>query len=274
MNQKKELLLKSLSKSIERLVEKREYVPVSFSGGIDSYIVAALVKKYSNPILYTIGNERSKDLFYSKIASESLECPLEIIILSDEDIIKGIQETIEIIRSDNSLDVLIGSTFYLIAKRIKQDNFDICISGQGADELFFGYDKYRRALAKGENPTDLRNRDVAELGDILSKREYKIFGSFDIRFLSPFLDDEVKKIGIQIEREYNLKSSDDDLRKHNLREIALELGGPPEIINRKKKALQYGSGILEDVRRISKEKGLAPSLNAYLESIKKGIEYK
>jgi asparagine synthase (glutamine-hydrolysing) len=83
------------------------------------------------------------------------------------------------------------------------------------------------------------------------------------------LNQEVKKIGMQIEREYNLKSSDDDLRKHILREIALELEAPPEIINRKKKALQYGSGILEDVRRISKEKGLAPSLNAYLESTKK-----
>ena len=136
---------------------------------------------------------------------------------------------------------------------------------------FFGYDKYRRALAKGENPIDLRNTDVAELGDILSKREYKIFDSFGIKFMSPFLDEEVKKIGMQIEREYNLKNSDDDLRKHILREIAQDLGAPPEIINRKKKALQYGSGILDDVRRISKENGLAPSLNAYLESIKKGI---
>lgn len=269
MIQKKELLLNSLSKSISGLVEKREYVPVSFSGGIDSFIVAALVKKYSNPILYTIGNESSKDLFYSKIASKSLECPIEIINLSDKDIINGIEKTIEVIETDNSLDVLIGSTFYLIAKRINQDDFDICLSGQGADELFFGYDKYRRALAKGGDPTELRNKDVMDLGDILAKREYKIFGSFGIKFMSPFLDDEVKKIGMEIEREYNLKNSDDDLRKHTLREIALELGAPLEIINRKKKALQYGSGILDDIRRISKEQGLASSLNAYLESIKK-----
>ncbi|MEN6379164.1 MAG: asparagine synthase C-terminal domain-containing protein [Methanofastidiosum sp.] len=269
--QLKELLLNSLSKSVSELAEKKEYVPVSFSGGVDSFIVSALVNKYSNPILYTIGNENSKDLYYSKIASKSLDCPLEIIELSDEEIIKGIERTIELIGADNSLDALIGSTFFLIAKRIDQDNFDICLSGQGADELFFGYDKYRRALAKGENPIDLRNKDVVELGKILSKREYKIFDSFGIKFMSPFLDEEVKKIGMQIEREYNLKNSDDDLRKHILREIAQDLGAPPEIINRKKKALQYGSGILDDVRRISKENGFAPSLNAYLESIKKGI---
>lgn len=267
--QQKELLLKSLSKSISELVKKREYVPVSFSGGIDSYITAALVKKYSNPILYTIGNDDSKDLLYSKIASKSLECPLEIINLSDKDIINGIEKTIQIIGADNSLDVLIGATFYLIAKRINQNSFDICLSGQGADELFFGYDKYRRALARGEDPIDLRDKDVADLEVILSKREYKIFDSFEIKFKSPFLDDEVKKIGMQIEREYNLKDSNDDLRKHVLREIALELEAPPEIINRKKKALQYGSGILEDIRRISKEQGLAPSLNAYIESTKK-----
>jgi len=267
----KELLLKSLSKSIARLVEDKDYVPVSFSGGIDSYITAALVKKHSTPILYTIGNESSKDLFYSKVASESLESEIRIINYSDKDLVESIKKTIEIIGASNSLDVLIGSTFYLIAKRIKQDDFDICLSGQGADELFFGYDKYRRALAKGEDPIDLRNKDVSELEVILSKREYKIFGSFEIKFMSPFLDKEVKKIGMQIEREYNLKNSDDDLRKHTLREITLELGAPLEIINRKKKALQYGSGILDDVRRISKEKGLAPSLNVYLESVKKGI---
>ena len=269
--QLKELLLKFLSKSVSELVGKKEYVPVSFSGGVDSFITAALVKKYSNPILYTIGNENSKDLFYSRLASESLESEIRIINLSDEEIVKGIEKTIEIIGAGNSLDVLIGSTFYLIAKRINQDNFDICLSGQGADELFFGYDKYRRALAKGENPIDLRNKDVAELEDILSKREYKIFDRFGIKFMSPFLDEEVKKIGMQIKREYNLKNSDDDLRKYILREIAQDLGAPPEIINRKKKALQYGSGILDDVRKISKEKGLAPSLNAYLESIKKSI---
>ncbi|MCC7572427.1 MAG: asparagine synthase C-terminal domain-containing protein [Candidatus Methanofastidiosum sp.] len=267
--QQKELLLKSLSKSVSDLMGKREKVPVSFSGGVDSYITAALVKKYSTPILYTIGNDSSKDLYYSRLASESLGSEIKIINLSDKEIVKGIEKTIEIIGVENSLDVLIGSTFYLIAKRIKQDNFDICLSGQGADELFFGYDKYRRALAKGDSPTELRNKDIMELEGILSKREYEIFGSFGIKFMSPFLDEEVKKIGMQIEREYNLKSSDDDLRKHVLREIALDLGAPLEIINRKKKALQYGSGILDDIRRISREKGLASSLNAYLESIKK-----
>ncbi|NYT03558.1 MAG: asparagine synthase, partial [Candidatus Methanofastidiosa archaeon] len=230
---------------------------------------AALVKNYSNPILYTIGNKDSKDIFYSKIASESLGCPLKIIELSDQDIVNGIEETIDIIGIDNSLDILIGTTFYLIAKRINQDNFDICLSGQGADELFFGYDKYRRALTKDENPTDLRNTDVMELENILKKREYKIFGSFGINFLSPFLDEKVRRIGLEMESKYNLKGASDNLRKHVLREIAHNLGAPLEIVNRKKKALQYGSGILDDVRKISKEKGLASSLNAYLEYIKK-----
>lgn len=267
--QLKEELFKALSKSALDLVGKRKEVPISFSGGVDSYITAALVKNYSNPILYTIGNAESKDIDYSKIASESLECSLEIISLSDEDIVKGIEGTIGIIGRENSLDILIGTTFYLIAKRINQDRFNICLSGQGADELFFGYDKYRRAMAKGEDPDGLRNKDVMGLGEILNKREYKIFGNFGIKFLSPFLDENVRKIGLQIERHYNLKNSSDNLRKHLLREIAHDLGAPPEIVNRKKKALQYGSGILDDVRRISREKGLAYSLNAYLESIKK-----
>ena len=67
--QLKEELFKALSKSALDLVGKRKEVPISFSGGVDSYITAALVKNYSNPILYTIGNAESKDIDYSKIAS-------------------------------------------------------------------------------------------------------------------------------------------------------------------------------------------------------------
>ncbi|KYC52161.1 MAG: asparagine synthetase B [Candidatus Methanofastidiosum methylothiophilum] len=262
-------LIESLSESVSNLIDTRETVPVSFSGGVDSYITAALVKNYSTPILYTIGNDDSKDLFYSKVASESLESELRIINYSDKDMVEGIKKTIEIIGAENRLDVLIGSTFYLIAKRIYQDDFDICLSGQGADELFFGYDKYRRALLDKKNPFELRNKDVEELSEILNRREYKIFGHFGINFLSPFLDEKVRKISNEIDICENLKGPDDNLRKHVLRDIASSLGAPDEIINRRKKALQYGSGTLEEIRKISKDKGIAPSLNAYLESIKK-----
>ncbi len=267
--QNKDLLLDSLSKSVSDFVEDRKFIPVSFSGGIDSYITAALVKKYSTPILYTVGNDHSKDIFYSTIASKALESSLKIINLSDNDIIEGIEKTIEIIGSKNGFDVLIGSTFYIVAKKINRDGFDICIAGQGADELFFGYDKYRRALEKGEDPNLLRKKDINELEEIISNRECKIFESLGIKFKSPFLDKKVKKIATEIDRILNLKDSNDYIRKHVLREIAFDLGAPIEIVNRKKKALQYGSGILEDIRRIAKERGLSPSLNAYLESIKK-----
>jgi len=268
-NDRNEKLTNALSKSVYNLIGARKKIPISFSGGIDSYITAALAKKYSNPILYTIGNLTAKDILYSKIASKSLGCPLEIINLTDGNIENGIRNTIKLIGQKNSLDVLIATSFYLIAERISKDDFDVCLSGQGADELFFGYDKYRRALADGNNPNDLRNKDLIELEDLFLNREYKIFENFNLKLLSPFFDEEVKKIGIQIEREHNLRDANDDLRKHTLREIARDLGAPPEIIARKKKAFQYGSGILQNIRKISKEKNLPSSLNAYLEYIKK-----
>lgn len=262
-------LLESLSQSVSGLVDRNKEVPISFSGGVDSYVVAALAKKYSSPILYTIGNSDSLDVLYSEIASETLGAPLKLIEYDEAEVINGINETIKIINSDNSLDALIGVTFYLIAKKINHDGFGICLSGQGADELFYGYDKYRRALTEGKDPTILRNKDVLELDNILEKREYKIFKSFNIEFLSPFLDERVKKIGMKMDITENIKGHEDSLRKHMLREIALELGAPKEIVSRRKKAMQYGSGMLDKIREISKKQGLAPSLNAYLESLKK-----
>lgn len=262
-------LTESLSESVFKLINNREVVAISFSGGVDSFIVAALAKKYAKPILFTIGNKNSKDLIYAKIASNSLGIPLTLIDYSRNDVISGIEETIKIIGQNNNLDILIGVTFYLIAKRMKDDGFDFCLSGQGADELFFGYDKYRRALLDKKNPYELRNKDVDELAEILNRREYKIFRYFDINFHSPFLDEKVKEISNKIDITENLKGYEDTLRKHVLRDIASSLGAPEEIIFRRKKALQYGSGMLEEIRNISKEKGMESSLNLYLESIKK-----
>ncbi|HNZ87162.1 MAG TPA: asparagine synthase-related protein [Methanofastidiosum sp.] len=262
------ILFESLAKSVSESIENNKETAISFSGGVDSFIVAALAKEYSNPTLYTIGGKNSLDVLYSKIASETLGVPLKIIDLDEQNIIEGINKTKEIIDPSNNFDVLIGVTFFLIAKKIHDDGFHICLSGQGADELFYGYDKYRRALIEGKDPTVLRNKDVQELNEILENREFKIFRHFNIDFFSPFLDEKVKKIGMEININENLKGEEDIVRKHTLREIALKLGAPKEIANRRKKAMQYGSGILEEIRRISKKKGFAPSLNAYLDSIK------
>jgi asparagine synthase (glutamine-hydrolysing) len=50
-------------------------------------------------------------------------------------------------------------------------------------------------------------------------------------------------MAMNIPMEYKISGENDRLRKCILREVAAEVGVPPEIVKRPKKAAQYGSGI-------------------------------
>ena len=65
----------------------------------------------------------------------------------------------------------------------------------------------------------------------------------------PYLDKDVINIALKMPYNYLLKSSDDNIRKHILRDVALKIGVPPEIALRPKKAAQYATGIDKIIRK-------------------------
>jgi asparagine synthase (glutamine-hydrolysing) len=59
----------------------------------------------------------------------------------------------------------------------------------------------------------------------------------------PYLDLQIINIAMNTPMKYKINDVNDRLRKCILREVAMDLGVPQEIVERPKKAAQYGSGI-------------------------------
>ncbi len=119
-------------------------VPVGtyLSGGLDSTIITRLAKKYINKLhTWTVGFENENEFEYSDIASNQFNTIHEKVIVSEIDFIETTRELI--LKRKEPLSVPNEVLLYLMTKEVKKKN-TVVLSGEGADELFYGYDRIFR----------------------------------------------------------------------------------------------------------------------------------
>jgi asparagine synthase (glutamine-hydrolysing) len=120
-------------------VEYRKVADVSIgsylSGGLDSTIIAALTKELHT---WTIGFEDTNEFQWARIAAEKIGSNHHEIITTPEEFIKDAKQMIDVQKEPISVpnEVLL----YEMTKSVKKEN-TVILSGEGADELFFGYDR-------------------------------------------------------------------------------------------------------------------------------------
>jgi asparagine synthase (glutamine-hydrolysing) len=76
---------------------------------------------------------------------------------------------------------------------------------------------------------------------------------FDKHFYFPFLDKEVVDFCLNLPYEMKINSG---IRKFILRELGVEIGLSKEVAYQPKKAAQYGSGIIWEMKKIAKDNGV------------------
>jgi len=267
-DQIKSNLLKLIENSIYNRIKGLDHVGLVFSGGVDSTILATLLKKQKENheigvTLYTVGDKNSKDLKYSQIVAKQLNLPLKSRII-DESIVKTtLPHVIEAIEETNLMKIGVGMTLYLATKLASDDNVPVVLAGQGADELFAGYNRYLTKL-KSDGEEELQKElihDIKHSYDVNLERDAKIANTNEVQLRFPYLDEKLINFSLNIPIKYKINLADenyydninkynnvnnyneDNLRKRVLRDVAIDIGIDKEIAMRPKKAAQYGSGI-------------------------------
>lgn len=140
-------ILKNIYNKIYQSVLKRvdnteREIACLLSGGLDSSLIAALVKQIHKGDLHTwsIGFEGSDDLKYAQMVADHIGSIHHSIIVTEEEFLFAIPDVINAIESYDTTTVRASVGNWLICKKIKeQSHAKVIFNGDGADEVMGGY---------------------------------------------------------------------------------------------------------------------------------------
>ena len=236
-------LLDEMQNAVKSTVTDKK-IGVAFSGGVDSTLLAKLVKDLEYDIhLLTIGFHDSHDINFAKEVNQILNFPHSVSEIDPEKFKEISQKINHTIKSDNLSWNENSIAFYYVAELAQKNGLKTVVTANGIDELFCGYNSYREAIEAGED-------EVLKMMNMKLKNEEEMMvainavtAEFGVRMIQPFLSpnfiDYAKKIPVS----EKIHGSDDMKRKHPIRELAMDYGIPEVAAQKQKKALQYGSQI-------------------------------
>lgn len=125
-------------------------VPVSImlSGGIDSSLLAFLIKDIGNSRLNTFtagysnsNNLNNNEILYARETANWLNSNHQEVIIQESSFFNLSKKLIEIVEEPVSSQSLLP--FYFLTKEIHKKGYKVSFSGQGVDEAFAGYHRYK-----------------------------------------------------------------------------------------------------------------------------------
>ncbi|MGD0449718.1 MAG: asparagine synthetase B [Candidatus Bathyarchaeia archaeon] len=257
-----------LEESIKRRTRGLKDVAVAFSGGLDSSIVAYLANKLGLKVnLFHVSMENQPETEEAIEASEKLDLPLQVDLFKDSDLENTLPQVVALIEEPDPIKASIGLPFYWLAEKVSEARFHVMLAGQGADELFGGYQRYVKEYCKDgvEKVRKTMFDDVANIFESNLERDLKITGYFDVELRLPFASFDVAEFALTLPIECKMEPKEDTLRKLVLRKIALNVGLPRLLVDKPKKAVQYSTGINDAIKRVAKKQD--KTVNQYISEL-------
>ena len=236
-------LLDEMENAVKDTVTDKK-IGVAFSGGVDSTLLAKLVKDMGYDVhLLTIGFQDSHDINFAKEVNQLLNFPHSISEIDSEKF-KDVSEKIhQTIKSDNLSWNENSIAFYYVAELARKNELKTVVTANGIDELFCGYNSYREAIEKGEDEVvKMMNDKLKNEGEMMVAVN-TVTAEFGVKMVQPFLSPSFVEYAKKIPVSEKIHGPDDMKRKHSIRELAMDYGVPEVAAQKQKKALQYGSQI-------------------------------
>ena len=121
----------------DRLVSDVEVVTIN-SGGLDSSLISSLANSTQSGIkMYSLDVQGKSEIEFAKIVSTHLKADLEVVEFCELDYKELYDEAAGFL--DGPMVHPNNVAIFKLAKQISLDGFKVVLSGEIADELFFGY---------------------------------------------------------------------------------------------------------------------------------------
>lgn len=229
--------------AVEREMMADVPVGVFLSGGLDSSLVAAIAARRlategERLQTFAVGTAESPDLLAARQVASYLETDHHERIYEPHELSAILPDVIRAIESYDPSLVRSALPNYLLAEMTAR-HVKVVLTGEGADELFAGYEYVGAIDDHGELHTELV-RTISELHSLNLQRADRVTMAHGLEARVPFLDLDMVAFALSLPPEWKL-TPPGELEKKLLRE-AFDGWIPDEILWRKKAQFGDGSG--------------------------------
>ncbi|MEA2481602.1 MAG: hypothetical protein QOJ07_3524 [Thermoleophilaceae bacterium] len=233
----------ALVSAVERQMMGDVPVGVFLSGGLDSSLVAAIAAKLlaergERLQTFAVGTESSPDLAAARRVAEFIGSDHHETTYNAEDALEALPDVVRCIESFDPGLVRSAVPNYMLA-RFTAEHVKVVLTGEGADELFAGYD-YLREIKDADELHDELVRTVRSLHNLNLQRCDRVTMAHGLEARVPFLDREVINWALRLPPKEKL-SNGDSPEKRLLRE-AFDGWLPHDLLWRDKAEFGDGSG--------------------------------
>ncbi|MBN8523513.1 MAG: 7-cyano-7-deazaguanine synthase [Rickettsiales bacterium] len=224
----------------KRIPQESSKLACLLSGGIDSSVITYIASKiHPRVVAYTLAAPgiQSADLQSAKELCDKLD--IEHIVVSPS--ISEMQafylkhgtymtESFEPILVRNAV------SYYFLCCKVAQDGFKYCLNGEGADELFGGYDFVREVPTVHQDSIIWYSLSIIHKTYLQMADRASMFTTLEARV--PYMDKELVKFCLSLPPETRINR---DNNKVLLRKLFVE-ELPLNIVNRRKSGMNEGAG--------------------------------
>ena len=192
---------------------------IALSGGLDSSILAHLRKDQKSQAITIITKDfLGTDLTFAQIIAKHTGIHLSLTQINMEEILDSINETIRILGNFNDIEIRNSIVPYIYLNTLKNKGVKSVITGDGADEVFAGYNFL---LKKSDDELD---EELKRIKKIMHFPSRDIAKSLNMKIETPFLKEDVIKFSDSITVQKKLmskkgKNLENGFLEKHLREI-------------------------------------------------------
>ena len=226
---------------IKRVNNTEREVACLLSGGLDSSIICALVKRHAigNIHTWSIGLEGSEDLKYAKMVADHIGTIHHNIVVTEKEFLDSIPEVIWAIESYDTTTVRASVGNWLISKYIRKNSeAKVIFNGDGADEVMGGYLYFHMAPDSIEFDKECR-RLLSNIHYFDVLRSDRSISSHGLEARTPFLDRSFIQCYLSLDPNIRHHALTNNPEKYLIRK-AVELYGdnllPKQVLYRTKEA--------------------------------------